>query len=206
MGFIRTGGQLSPACPQVKVLSRSTASDCDPHGLWPSRLLCLGILQARILEWVAIPFCRGSPPRDRTLVSYVAGRFLLFEPPGRPCVQGGGEKGSYCQCRRTSPSQSVESSDTETIYLRLGLEPTWLRLKPSQTPACALNPHVWDSNPAKTHSTWFQDLMKLRFLMSHHRMNLMRDKVIGKKWIYSDTERSTLHRQSVGHRRGQRKP
>ena len=24
-----------------------------------------GILQARILEWVAIPFCRGSsPPRD----------------------------------------------------------------------------------------------------------------------------------------------
>ena len=27
--------------------------------------------------------------------------------------------------------------------------------------------------------------------------------VIGKKWIYSDTERSALHRQSVGQRRGQ---
>ena len=39
----------------------------------------------------------------------------------------------------------------------------------------------WDLNPAKTHSTWFQDLMKFRFLMSHHRKNPVRDKVIGKK-------------------------
>ena len=52
----------------------------------------------------------------------------------------------------------------------------------------------WDLNPAKTHSTWFQDLMKFRFLMSHHRKNPVRDKVIGKKRIYSDSERSTLHR------------
>ena len=34
-----------------------------------------GILQARILEWVAIPFSRGSsPPRDQTPVSWTAGR------------------------------------------------------------------------------------------------------------------------------------
>ena len=32
-----------------------------------------GILQARILEWVAIPFSRGpSQPRDRTCISYVS--------------------------------------------------------------------------------------------------------------------------------------
>ena len=37
--------------------------------------------------------------------------------------------------------------------------------------------------------------MKLRFLMSHHRKNSVRDKVIGKKWIYADSQRSTLHRQ-----------
>ena len=31
-----------------------------------------GILQARILEWIAIPFSRGSSlPRDQTCVSYV---------------------------------------------------------------------------------------------------------------------------------------
>ena len=36
-----------------------------------------GILQARILEWVAVPFCRGfSHPRDRTQVSCIAGRFF----------------------------------------------------------------------------------------------------------------------------------
>ena len=40
--------------------------------------------------------------------------------------------------------------------------------------------------------TWFQDLMKLRFVMSHHRKNSVRDKVLGKKWVY--LERDTLHR------------
>ena len=34
-----------------------------------------GILQARILEWVAIPFSRGSSqPRDQTQVCHIAGR------------------------------------------------------------------------------------------------------------------------------------
>ena len=36
-----------------------------------------GILQARILEWVAISFSRGSSqPRNRTWVSCIAGRFF----------------------------------------------------------------------------------------------------------------------------------
>ena len=36
-----------------------------------------GILQARILEWVAFPFTRGSSQhRDRTQVSCIAGRFF----------------------------------------------------------------------------------------------------------------------------------
>ena len=36
-----------------------------------------GILQARILEWVACPFSRGSyQPRDQTQVSCIAGRFF----------------------------------------------------------------------------------------------------------------------------------
>ena len=37
-----------------------------------------GILQARILEWVAIPFSRGSSqPRDQTQVSHI-GRQILY--------------------------------------------------------------------------------------------------------------------------------
>ena len=36
-----------------------------------------GILQARVLEWVAMPFSRGSSrPRDQTLVSHITGRFF----------------------------------------------------------------------------------------------------------------------------------
>ena len=38
-----------------------------------------GILQARILEWVTIPFFRGSSwIRDQTRVSCIAGRFFTF--------------------------------------------------------------------------------------------------------------------------------
>ena len=41
-----------------------------------------GIFQARILEWVAIPFSRGSSqPRDQTLSPALAGRFFTTVPP-----------------------------------------------------------------------------------------------------------------------------
>ena len=44
--------------------------DCSPPGSCVRR-----ILQARILQWVAIPFSRGSShPRDQTWVSLIAGR------------------------------------------------------------------------------------------------------------------------------------
>ena len=43
-----------------------------------------GILQARILEWVAFPFSRGSSqPRDGTQVSRIAGGSLPAEPQGK---------------------------------------------------------------------------------------------------------------------------
>ena len=46
--------------------------------LWdPMDYTVHGILQARILEWVAFPFSRGSSqPRDQTQVSCIAGRFF----------------------------------------------------------------------------------------------------------------------------------
>ena len=38
-----------------------------------------GVLQARKLEWVTIPFSRGfSWPRDQTWVSYIARRFFTI--------------------------------------------------------------------------------------------------------------------------------
>ena len=48
---------------------------CDPVDCSPPGSSIHGILQARILEWVAISFSRGcSRPRDRTQVSCIAGR------------------------------------------------------------------------------------------------------------------------------------
>ena len=59
---------------------------CDPMDCSPAGSSAYGILQARILEWVAIPFSRGSsPPRDRTQVSLQADS-LPSEPPGKPLV------------------------------------------------------------------------------------------------------------------------
>ena len=43
-----------------------------------------GISQARILQWVAISFSRGSSqPRHQTHISWIAGRFLTAELPGK---------------------------------------------------------------------------------------------------------------------------
>ena len=51
--------------------SHSVVSDCDPIDYTVHR-----ILQARLLEWVAFPFSRGSSqPRDRTQVSWIASGF-----------------------------------------------------------------------------------------------------------------------------------
>ena len=44
----------------------------------------MGILQARILEWVAMPSSKGSSlPWDRARVSCIAGKFFTAEPPGK---------------------------------------------------------------------------------------------------------------------------
>ena len=48
---------------------------CDPMYYSPPGSSVHGILQARILEWVAISFSRGSSqPRNQTQVSHIAGR------------------------------------------------------------------------------------------------------------------------------------
>ena len=52
---------------------------CNPMDCGPPDSSVHGILQARILEKVAIPSSRGSsPPRDVTHVSCVAGRFFTI--------------------------------------------------------------------------------------------------------------------------------
>ena len=62
------------------LVTQSCPTLCDPMDCSPSDS-AHGILQARILEWVAIFFSRGSPgenpqPRDWILVPHIAGRFF----------------------------------------------------------------------------------------------------------------------------------
>ena len=64
---------ITQACPTL----------CDPLDCNPPGSSVHGILQARILKWVAFPFSRGSSqPRYWIWVSCVTGRFFITEPPG----------------------------------------------------------------------------------------------------------------------------
>ena len=62
-------------CKLISVSDSCNPTDCIVHGM----------LKARILEWGAFPFSRGSSlPRDWTQVSHIAGGFLPAEPQGKP--------------------------------------------------------------------------------------------------------------------------
>ena len=78
--------KLSP-CMYAKLL-QSCPALCDPMDCSLPGSSVHGILQARILEWVALPSSRGSSqPRDLTCVScllhWQAGP-LPLTPPGKP--------------------------------------------------------------------------------------------------------------------------
>ena len=73
---------------EVKVKSLSRVQLCDPMDCSQPGFSIHGIFQARVLEWVAISFSRGSSrPRDWTQVSCIAGRHFTIwatrEVPGR---------------------------------------------------------------------------------------------------------------------------
>ena len=62
-------------------VAQSCPTLCNPMDYSPPGSCVHGILWARILEWVAMLFSRGSSwPRDPTLVSYVSciGRWVLY--------------------------------------------------------------------------------------------------------------------------------
>ena len=61
---------LTPHAESESEVAQSCLTLCDPMDY-----TVYGILQARILEWVAISFSRGSSrPRDQTQVSRIRGR------------------------------------------------------------------------------------------------------------------------------------
>ena len=64
--------KLGPIIQSESEVAQSCLTLCDPVECSPSGSSVHGILQARILEWVAISYSRGSShPRDRTQVSFL---------------------------------------------------------------------------------------------------------------------------------------
>ena len=64
---VKSESEVTQSCPTL-----SDPMDCSPPGSSAH-----GIFWARVLEWVAFPFSRGSSqPRDQTQVSCIAGEFF----------------------------------------------------------------------------------------------------------------------------------
>ena len=82
--------KLHPSHERVSEVAQSCLTLCDPVDCSPPGSSIHGILQARILEWVAISFSRGSsPPRDRTQVSRISCRhFNLWATREAPRSRG----------------------------------------------------------------------------------------------------------------------
>ena len=91
-------GNLSPGINPLFIFKSESESEvaqlcptlCDPMDCSPPGFSIHGIFQARILEWVAISFSRGSSrPRNRTWVSCIAGRcFTLWATREAQCLEG----------------------------------------------------------------------------------------------------------------------
>ena len=76
-----------PVCASTCVHAQWCLTLCGPMNCSPPGSYVPGVLQVRILEWVAISFSRGySWPSDRTPVVSppLSGRLFITEPPGKP--------------------------------------------------------------------------------------------------------------------------
>ena len=118
------------------------SDSCNPMDRSPPGSSLHGILQARILKWVAISFSRGSSQsRDQTRVSCTAGRFF-----------------TKWAMREVKPWDSVQfSSVTQSC-------PTLCNLMDSSTPSVL----VYHQLPewSQTHVHWVGDAIQLSHPLS----------------------------------------
>ena len=118
-------------------LTQSCPTLCDPMNY-----LVHGILQARIPEWIAFPFSRGSSqPRDRIQVSCIAGDSLLAEPQGRPRIL---ELVAYPFSRESSwpRNRTRVSCIAGRFFTNWAIREAWR------------NPWVTFNSPPQLHSLW----------------------------------------------------
>ena len=74
-----------PGC--MKLVAQSYLNLCHPMDYSPPGFFVHRVLQARLLEWVAMPSSRVSSwCRDQTWVSCIAGRFFTRSYQESPCI------------------------------------------------------------------------------------------------------------------------
>ena len=75
----------SSGSEREREVAQSCPTLCDPMDCSLPGSSVHGVFQARVLEWIAISFAKGSSqPRNRTQVSFKQADALLSEPPGKP--------------------------------------------------------------------------------------------------------------------------
>ena len=124
-------------------VAQSCLAFCDPRDCSLLGSAIHGILQARILEWVAMTSSMGSfPPRDRTLFSHNAGRFFTVRAPGAECMldkkekERGRQGRSKAQIQVRQNCQMVQVSFNILSPASIPLGYSWIPHPPFlQTPA-----------------------------------------------------------------------
>ena len=140
--LLSVSDSLSPPQLSWSVLcfvGQSCLTLCNPMDWSPSGSSVHGILQARILDWVAIPFSRGSSwSRYWTQLSCTVDSFPA-EPPGKPL---GGSDGSVVK------ALDLKSNEVSLCRFKPCLLGKWLALGFPGVCACK----EWDTTEQWTHS------------------------------------------------------
>ena len=117
--LVPPGKAMFPYAAAAAKLLQSCLTLCDPMDYIAHQApLSMGILQARRLEWVAVPSSRGSSrPRNQTQVSCIAGRFFTTEPPRKLMFP----YTNYQKLKKETPfchHQKEDKNCKEIIYLK----------------------------------------------------------------------------------------
>ena len=124
-------------CAELSLVAQSCLTLCEPMDCSPPG--SMGILQTRILEWVAMPSSRGSSqPKDRTQVSRITGEFFTVwatreaQPYAYPC---------FHQCRNKNCHSSA-------VCIWLWSDFSWRQMPPQGTKA-EKQSNVWPEAKAR---------------------------------------------------------
>ena len=136
------------------LVAQSCPTLCDPMDCGPPGSSVHGILQARILEWVAIPFSRRSFQfRDQTQVSHIASRFFTIW-----ATQEAKQKPYLLSNKNISAVKSESHSVMSASLQPHGLCSPWNFLgQNTEVGSCSLLQGIFPtqgSNPGLPHCRW----------------------------------------------------